>query len=269
MLRLAMLWIALPLMLVYLGLCGLMYARQRDLMYYPALTRVEQSQTDFALARDGLMLRGWVVNPGRARALIYFGGNAESVELNRDNFARWFPQHTVYLLAYRGFGASEGEPTEEGLVSDALALFDHAQLRHPGVGIDVIGRSLGSGVAGHLAAKRPVRRLVLVTPYDTMADVGQAHYRWLPVYWLARDRYDSISNLSGYSGPVLVVRAGQDAVIPAANTQRLIDSLPRTPQVLELPSADHGNVSLAPGYAETLAAFFAAPQSRPTRRKPR
>ena len=258
MLRVAMFWIALPLMLVYLGLCGFMYVRQRDLMYYPQETRVEQSQTDLALARDGVTLRGWVVNPGQTQALIYFGGNAESVQLNRDSFALWFPRHTVYLLAYRGFGASEGFPTEEGLTGDALALFDHVQLRHPGGSIDVIGRSLGSGVASHVAARRPVRRLALVTPYDTLVDVGQAHYRWLPVSLIARDRYDSVTSLSGYDGPLLVVRAGQDAVIPAANTQRLIDSLPRRPQVLELPSADHGNVALAKAYADTLATFFAA-----------
>lgn len=259
MLRMAMLWITLPLLLVYLGLCGFMYLRQRDLMYYPQVTRVEQSQTNFALAHDGMTLRGWVVNPGQTQALIYFGGNAESVQFNQDSFALWFPRHTVYLLAYRGFGASDGAPTEDGLTADALALFDHVQLRHPDGGIDVIGRSLGSGVASHVAARRPVRRLALVTPYDTLADVGQAHYRWLPVHWLARDRYDSVSSLSGYPGPLLVVRAGQDVVIPAANTQRLIDSLPRPPQVLELPAADHGNVAQAPAYAETLVAFFRAP----------
>ena len=89
----AMLWIALPLLLGYVGLCGFMYVRQRDLMYYPQVTRVEQAQTNFALAHDGMTLRGWVVNPGQAQALIYFGGNAESVQFNEDNFARWFPRH--------------------------------------------------------------------------------------------------------------------------------------------------------------------------------
>jgi hypothetical protein len=274
--RLAMLWIALPLTFGYLALCGLMYVRQRDLMYYPQETRVQASQTDFALIHDGVTLRGWVIGPGRGPALIYFGGNAESVQLNRDDFARWFPRHTIYLVAYRGFGASDGEPTEEGLASDALALFDLVQKLHPSSEIDVMGRSLGSGVAAHVAAKRPVRRLALVTPYDTMADVGQAHYRWLPVHWIARDRYDSVSNLSHYTGPLLVVRAGRDVVIPAANTQRLIDSLPQPPQVLELPTADHGNVFTVPAFADTLAAFFAAPDRstqstdpRPTRRKPK
>jgi uncharacterized protein len=259
MLRRLMFWIALPLILLYLGLCGLMYVRQRDLIYYPQVTRVEVAQTDFELWRDGVALRGWVVNPGQARALIYFGGNAESVQYNRDSFANWFPLHTVYLVAYRGFGASEGAPTEQDLVGDALALYDHVQKRHPGISIDVIGRSLGSGVASQVAAQRPVQRLVLVTPYDTMADVGQAHYRWLPVYWLTKDRFDSVQHLSRYQGQLLVVRAGRDTVIPTANTQRLIDSLSRPPQVIDLPAADHSNVSLDPAYAKAITAFFAKP----------
>jgi pimeloyl-ACP methyl ester carboxylesterase len=257
-----MFWIALPLSLVYLGACGLMYVRQRELVYCPQDTRVEASQTDFALVREGVTLRGWVVNPGQPQALVYFGGNAEPVQVNRERFARWFPRHTVYLVAYRGFGASEGAPTEAGITGDALALYDHVEQRHPGIHIDVIGRSLGSGVAAHVAAKRPVRRLALVTPYDTMADLGQTYYRWLPIRLLARERYDSISHLSGYTGRLLVVRAGLDKVIPAANTQRLIDSLRHPPQVLELPTADHSSVAFAPALARTLKTFFAASSPR-------
>ena len=253
-----MFWIAVPLTMAYVGLCGFMYVRQRDLVYCPAPTRVEAADTNFALVNGGVTLRGWIVNPGRKRALVYFGGNSEPIQQHRGNFARWFPDHTVYLVSYRGFGASEGEPSEESLANDALALFDHVRRQHPRTGVDVIGYSLGSGVAAHVAARRRVRRLALVTPYDTLIDVGQTHYRWLPVRLLARDRYDSIANLARHKGPVLIVRAGRDAVIPAANTQRLIDSLPRPPQVLELPSADHGNVASARGFSRTLKEFFRA-----------
>lgn len=257
LLRIAMLWIALPLSVAYVGLCGYMYARQRDLIYYPQVTRVDADATDFALERGNVTLRGWVVNPGQPRALLYFGGNAEAIQYNRESFARWFPKHTVYLVSYRGFGASEGDPTERDLFADAVALYDHARRRHRG-SIDVIGRSLGSGVASHVAAQRKVRRLALVTPYDTIADVGQAHYRWLPVQWMARDRFDSVRHLAEYRGPLLVVRAGRDSVIPAANTQRLIDSLSQPPQLLDVPTADHGNVILDPLYARGLSRFFAS-----------
>jgi pimeloyl-ACP methyl ester carboxylesterase len=258
--RILMIWIALPLALGYAAVCGLMYARQRDLVYYPQLTRVDAAKTDFALpVADGVVLRGWVVNPGQPRALIYFGGNAESVEVNRDTFGHWFPGHTVYLVAYRGFGASDGSPSEQDLTADALALFDHVRARHPNGQIDVIGRSLGSGVASAVAARRPVRRLALVTPFDSLVDVGKQHYPWLPVDLIAQDRYDSVTNLAHYPGPLLVVRAGRDEVVPPANTQRLLTSLTRPVQVLEIPQADHSNVGADPAFARTLKGFFSGP----------
>lgn len=257
LLRVLMLWIALPIALTYVAVCGLMYARQRELVYFPQLTRVEATDTDFALPRGQVVLRGWVVNPGQPRALLYFGGNAEAVQGNRDNFARWFPGHTVYLVAYRGFGASDGAPTEQDLFADALALFDHASKRHGQV--DVIGRSLGSGVASHLAARRPVHRLALVTPFDSLVDVGRQHYPWLPIGLIAHDRYDSVAHLAQYKGPLLVVRAGQDEVVPPANTERLVASLTRPVQVLEIPHADHGSVGADPAFARTLKGFFSGP----------
>jgi pimeloyl-ACP methyl ester carboxylesterase len=255
-----MLWIALPIALTYVAVCGLMYARQRDLVYYPQLTRVDAAQTDFALpVGEDVVLRGWVVNPGQPRALIYFGGNAESVEGNRDTFAHWFPGHTVYLVAYRGFGASDGSPSEQDLTADALALFDHVRKRHGKGQIDVIGRSLGSGVASFVAAQRPVRRLALVTPFDSLVDVGKQHYPWLPIDLISQDRYDSVAHLAHYQGPLLVVRAGHDEVVPPANTQRLITSLTRPVQVLEIPKADHSNVGADPAFARTLKGFFSGP----------
>jgi pimeloyl-ACP methyl ester carboxylesterase len=242
-------------LLAYAAVCALLYLKQRDMMYYPQFTRVDVAQTDFALQREDATLRGWLLNPGKAKAIVYFGGNGESIQDNRDDFLRWFPGHSVYLVAYRGYGASDGQPSEQALFADALAVFDRAQAERPGQPVSVIGRSLGSGVAAHVASKRPVDRLALVTPFDSLADVGQADYRWLPVRWLATDRYDSVANLAAYDKPVLVVRAGRDEVIPAANTARLIASL-RQPQIVELADAGHNDLNAYPGYGRALSAFM-------------
>ena len=244
------------LALVYAGLVVLLYVQQRELMYFPQTTRTPAADTDFVLDSDGLRLRGWVVNPGQVRAILYFGGNAESVEFNRDDFARWFDGSTVYLLPYRGYGANAGTPEERGLYRDALALYDYVRRQQPNAPIAVIGRSLGSGVASHVAARRPVSRLALVTPFDSMADVAQAHYPWLLVRPLMKDRYDSVAQLAHYRAPVLIIRAGRDQVVPAANTRRLIASLRRPPRVLDLPEADHNSVQDFPAYGATLAAFL-------------
>jgi pimeloyl-ACP methyl ester carboxylesterase len=78
----------------------------------------------------------------------------------------------------------------------------------------------------------------------------------LPVRWLVQDRFDSVAHLAADRGPVLVVRAGRDAVVPPANTQRLIAALPQPPQVLALPQGEHGTVQDFPEYGATLAAFL-------------
>ena len=249
--------LALPV-LGYGAACSWMYAKQRDLMYFPQATRADAAQTDFGIARNGVMLNGWLVNPGQPRAVIYFGGNAERIESMRDEFAQWFPGSSVYLVPYRGFGASEGEPSEAALFEDALAVYDQASARQPGAPIAVIGRSLGSGVASYVASRRPVAGLVLVTPFDSMAAVAHAHYPWLPVKWLVQDRYESTRYVAKYDGPALVVRAGHDQVIPAVHTDRLVAAFARPPRVLDLPEADHGNVAADPAYGRTLAGFVSA-----------
>ena len=119
--KLALGLITLPV-IGYAALCGWMYARQHALMYYPQLTKADVQQTDFGIARNGVMLNGWLVNIGKPNAIIYFGGNAERIEDMRDEFARWFPDSSVYLVPYRGYGASEGSPSETALFEDALAV---------------------------------------------------------------------------------------------------------------------------------------------------
>lgn len=227
--------------LAYLALCGWFYLNQRDFIYFPQFTRVDVPGTDLELDVGDLTLHGWVVNPGKRDAIIYLGGNAEAIEALRPALKVGFPEHTGYLLPYRGYGPNEGSPDELSLYSDAVALFDHVRSRHPRGDVVIIGRSLGSGVASFLASRRPVDRLVLVTPFDSLADVGQAHYRWLPVRWLVRERYDSRTHLRDHAGSVLVVRAERDQIIPATNTARLLASLGARARELVVPGADHNH----------------------------
>lgn len=245
----------LPL-LAWLALCALLYAQQRQLIYLPQHTRVDPAATDFSLPREaGIELRGWRAGDG-ADALLYFGGNAEPLQYMRDAAPRLFPRHAVHLLAYRGYGASDGEPGEAALVADALALYDHVRATQPTARIDVIGRSLGSGIAAQLAARRPVDRLVLVTPFDSLAAVAGHHYPWLPVRWLLHDRYESARHLAGYSRPLLVIRAGRDAVVPPRHTDALLAVLPASTRVVDLPAAGHDLPLDDPVVAAEMAAFL-------------
>jgi pimeloyl-ACP methyl ester carboxylesterase len=241
-------------LLVYAGACLFLYLQQRHLLYFPAATHVAVQDTNFNLRNGGVVLRGWVLNPGRPRALLYFGGNGEALGAEREELATFFPRRTIYLLAYRGYGASDGEPSETALFSDALALFDDVRSRHAAVA--VVGRSLGSGVATYLASRRPVERLALVTPFDSLAEVAQAHYPMFPVHWLLKDRYESMRYMRQYSRPILVLRAGRDNVVPAADTDRLLASMQKGPEVVTFPLAGHNSISDDPGYAAALSEFM-------------
>lgn len=240
--------------LAYAAICVLMYVQQRQFIYLSQYTRIAADRTDYALDRGGPVLRGWRVRDGGERALIYFGGNAESLEPLRVPLADALPGHAVYLVAYRGYGASDGRPDETALFDDALALFDQVRSESPSRPIDVIGRSLGSGVASYLASQRPVSRLVLVTPFDSLASVAASHYPWLPVRWLLRDRFESAHYLNAYRGPLLVIRAGRDSIIPPVNTDRLLAAARTPPRTLDLPGAGH-NFNL---FADTVRPIWIA-----------
>jgi len=117
------------------------------------------------VAADGMKLRGWLVKGDGAPAplVIYFGGNAEEVSWLAevaDHFVGW----SLLLVNFRGYGESEGKPGEKELLEDGLVIHDYAE-RRPDVNserIVAMGRSLGSGVAVHLAAHRPLRGVILV-----------------------------------------------------------------------------------------------------------
>ncbi len=249
----ALLGIAL---LVYAGLCVAVFLGQRGLLYLPQATRVAAEATDFALDRGDAVLHGWAIGPVDGRPLLYFGGNAERIEANRADFARWFPGHRVYLLAYRGYGASDGAPTAAALKADALALYDTVAARHPGLAIDVLGRSVGSGVASHVAGHRPVARLALVTPFARLDHVARDHVPWLPVGLLLREHFAPAEDLARFDGRVLVLRAGRDTVVPARHADRLAAGLPQSAQVVSLPDAGHNDLHLDPRYAAALSGFF-------------
>ena len=157
--------------------------------------------------------------PGAA-AVLYFGGNAEDVSASLPQLAAAYPGHALYLMHYRGYGGSGGTPSEAALQADARALFDAVVKSHPD--ITLIGRSLGSGIAIDLAASRPARRLVLVTPYDSIENIAASQFRWLPVRLLLRDPYRSAAVAPRIAVPTVLVQAEFDTIIPAASTARLL-----------------------------------------------
>ncbi len=248
---------------IYVAICALLFFNQRSQIYFPTPAVARDDLGTLIVESGGERLRLWRVGPHTdepsAPAVVYFGGNAESVDGNAEDFERAFPKHAIYLVNYRGYGGSTGTPSEAGFFADAEAIHDVIAARHPGAGITVIGRSLGSGVATYLASVRAVARLVLVTPFDSLVNVARLHFRWLPVGLLLRDRFESIERVrvGAVRAPTLIVIAAQDEVVPAERGEALVAAFPPAQvTVLRLGSAQHNTVGMFPEYLRALAQFI-------------
>ncbi|MEY4562886.1 MAG: hypothetical protein RLZZ618_2163 [Pseudomonadota bacterium] len=204
-------------LILYGAVCATLFFSQRSLIYFPQPRSLGMPTR--TLQVDGAELVISVRGRAGPKALIYFGGNAEDVSVNLPSFSAAFPDHALYLLHYRGYGGSSGRPSEAALHADAQALFDTVHRAHPDVA--VVGRSLGSGVAVRLAAMRPVSRLVLVTPYDSVQEIAIRQFPFIPIRWLIQDKFESWRHAPSIRVPTLLLAAEFDEVIPRDSTERL------------------------------------------------
>jgi len=241
--------------LVYGLLCAVLFFAQRSMLYFPTPAGELPGAEAHSLQSGGETLRIWVRPTQGAAALIYFGGNAEDVGWNLAPFAKAMPARAIYLVNYRGYGGSSGSPSEQGLFADALAVYDRVRQKHPDIA--VVGTSLGSGVAVHLASARKVDRLVLVAPYDSIENVARDRFPILPVSLLLKDKFDSAARVPGVTAKTLVVIAGNDEIIPRQRSDALVARFPADQVRVEvIPGATHNTVADSPRYLELIAGFL-------------
>jgi len=235
----------------YLAACAALYVFQRAFVYYPQANAVSTPTVRVNPAAEAFSVVASVRPHGGPDALVYLGGNGEDVSLSFHALAEAFPEHALYLLHYRGYGGSGGRPTEEAIQRDALALFDQAHATHARV--VVIGRSLGTGVAVRLASQRPVARLVLVTPYDSLQELAVRQFPFFPVRWLLKDKFESWRYAPLVHAPTLLVMAENDEVIPRASTEQLLARFEAGRATLRtVPGASHNSISQHPQYFPLL-----------------
>jgi len=219
---------------LYALLCVAVWARQGNLVWYPGAPPTStpsdhgSQYEDLRLtARDGVWIHAWLVTAKDPKgAIVLSHGNAGSIEQRIDK-ARAFVDlgWSVLLYDYRGYGASSGEPTEEGTYLDAEAAYDELARR----GFDSrrivsYGESLGGAVAIELATRRSVGAVVVEDTFTSLADMAAKVYPWLPVRWLARIRYASIDKVARIRAPFLVLHSPTDELVPFEHGRRLFDA---------------------------------------------
>lgn len=220
--------------LIWVGVLFVMAGCQSRYIYYPRQgdesNQVEEARCAGLLPwrdREDRLI-GWQNAETGTPAVLLFHGNA-GCALDRSYYVEaltGLASHAVRrvcLFEYPGYGARPGKPSENAITPAALAAFDELAAGGP---VFLVGESLGTGVACAVAAARPdaVAGLLLITPFTSLPDVARAHYPWLPVRWLLRDRYDNVAALRAYRGPMVVVVAGRDTIVPSELGRRLFET---------------------------------------------
>jgi uncharacterized protein len=252
---------------VLVGVPAAMYFVQERLLFIPqpfagpppaarGARPVEELAFDTA---DGVRVRGWLVPAGTPRApvLIYYGGNAEEVS-GQAQAHGWPADWSLALVNYRGYGASEGKPSERNLFADALLVYD-TLARRPDVDasrIALVGRSLGTGVATYVAAERPVAGVILISPYASMTDLAQRLYPWLPIGLLLKHPFDSRARAPRIRAPLLVIVGGRDTIIAPAHSQRLFEAWGGPKRWIEIGAADHNDLTAFADFWPAITAFL-------------
>jgi uncharacterized protein len=209
---------------VYCAFCALLYFMQGRLLYPGTTDSNPKGFNSIRIQSGSADLKVWVLHPDAGPALLYFGGNGEDLGADLPDFDTAFPGRAVYFMNYRSYGGSAGVPSEPALIADAQTTYDLIAKTHTSIAL--MGRSLGTGVAVALATTRPVEKVVLVTPFDSIANIAADRYGWAPVRWLIKDHYDSVERMPHVRAPVLVIIAEHDESIPLLHTNALLASIP-------------------------------------------
>lgn len=261
-----MLTTILWLVLIYLAFCAAAWSYQHRLVFPGAKAGSSHyqaySEQQILLQRDDVKLEGWALgdaeNPadGDALILIYFGGNGEDVVTMLPKLEK-FGVAKTYAFNYRGYGNSEGKASQELLFDDALAIYDHINAQHSGnARIVIVGRSLGTAVAGYLATQRDIHGLILLTPLSSAIANGQRMLPFLPIKYLIRHPFDLKTLAKDFTCPVLVLIAEADTIIPPTDSQQTYDAITSPKHLVKLPGVGHGNVFDNPNALKAVRQFL-------------
>ncbi len=204
-------------------------------------------------ASDHTKLFGWYVEPAPgAPVLLWCHGNAGNIIHRLENLAALVQIGlSVFLFDYRGYGRSQGSPTEDGLYQDALGayryLLDSRRIRAER--LVLFGRSLGAAVAGDLASRHKAAGLILESCFPSVEAVARDFYFGLPAHWLLSARYDLLERLPKINMPILVIHGERDTIIPIEFGRKVFEAALQPKIFYPVPGADHNDLPFVGGRA--------------------
>lgn len=261
-------WIIAALLAGYGVILLLMYTAQSRLIYFPTST-VPYTPEDFGMeyetvyltTEDSVQLHGWFVPHLEARGTVLFQhGNAGNISGRLETIQLLYRLRlNVFIYDYRGYGISEGNPSEEGTYRDAMAgwnyLIDEREI--PADRIILMGRSLGGAVTAWLASNVQPAGVILESTFTSVPDLGAEVYPIFPVRWLSRFEYDNSRFVKNIEAPLLIAHSRQDDLIPFSHGEQLFRLANEPKRFLEMKgSHNDGFLETGKQYRNTLEEFF-------------
>lgn len=239
--------ILLVIFLFYVILMGYLFFNQRRMVYFP-LRKITNTPAVIGLpyreivfkTSDGLQLCGWMVGDEDNRDVVLFcHANAGNMSHRLDSFDLFHRMGLKsFIFDYRGYGKSEGKPSEQGTYRDVEAAWQYLTETEkiPSQRIILFGRSLGGAVAAHLAARSGVnaRALILESTFTSIPDLGAQLYPFFPVRMISRFHYNTKALLAKIKLPVLVIHSPQDELIPFSHGKALFEAAKEPRQFLRI-----------------------------------
>ena len=253
---------------IYLLLAGAVFLGQASLLYFPshdffaAPDRIGLSYESVRFkTADDLVLDGWYIpgDPYR-ETILFFHGNAGNITHRLDSLKIFNELGlNVFIFDYRGYGQSQGLPSEEGtdLDADAALAYLTRTRQIPHSQIIYFGRSLGGAIAAKLASRSAPKMLIIESTFTSVPDLAAEIYWFLPVRWLSRFRYDAKKYLASIDSPTLIIHSRDDEIIGIRHGRALYASASGPKDFLEI-RGDHNSGFLIDGnrYKQGLQAFL-------------
>lgn len=199
-------------------------------------------------SEDGTQLHGWWFQHDEAEmSLVYCHGNRGSIADRVDTFAQLLRlKVNVFAFDYRGYGKSEGSPSEQGVFADARAAIDHVAGAR-GIGLDgvlLFGHSLGGAIAIDAALHRAVSGLVVQSSFTQLSDMAKHRHPDIPMHWIVRNEFRSIEKVPHLEMPKLFIHGGSDQTVPFEHGQALYSAAAAPKEFLRIGKADHNDLHL-------------------------
>jgi uncharacterized protein len=211
--------------IMYLSAMVVVTLFQRRLIFFPSR---EHPQSQYTQWNEYDSQIGWKkISKSQKHIWLFFHGNRGNV-LTRDFILKCIPaEDSVYAVEYPGYGFRNGSPSKRSIDAAADEAFAALRAKNPGVPIVVVGESIGSGPACHLAKHAsPPEKIILAVPFDNFPSVAQSRMFYVPAKWLVADRWNNVESLEGYKGKLEIYALSNDKVVPSIHARRLYRAYP-------------------------------------------